>query len=187
MPNAKNATPTAPAVTKGVANLNKGATYTLPTNGQATGASIAAFIANNAAGSLANVTVQLTPFGRSLQLTPANFATNPSGMFSSKTNTRRHQLMCYLFGVQPSTIVANKRKAFKHMQLCTVGGKGASNNLGHIVAAVKASGGKAVTGNIASGNTLAMLLTGTNSLANKHAFYGKPLVQLTVTPAVAAK
>lgn len=183
----KTVTTTAPAVTKGVANLNKGATYTLPTNGQATGASIAAFIQNNAAGSLACVTVQPTAFAKSLGLTPANFKTNPCGMFSSKATTRCHQLMCYLFGVQPATIVANKRKAFKAMQLCTVGGKGASNNLGHIVAAVKASGGKAVTGTIANGNTLAMLLSGTNSLANKHAFYGKPLVQLTVTPTVTTK
>ena len=46
------------------------------------------------------------------------------------------------------------------MQLATVGGNGASNNLGHIAAAITASGGKIVTGNIASGNTLAMLLTG---------------------------
>ena len=187
MPTAKNATPTAQAVTKGVANLNKGATYTLPTNGQATGASIAAFIANNAAGSLANITVQLTPFGRSLQLTPANWVKHASGMFCTNTKTRGHQLMCYLFGVQVSTIAANKRKAYKAMQLATVGGKGASNNLGHIAAAVKASGGKVVTGNIASGNTLAMLLTGTNSVTNRHAFYGKPLVSLVVTPAVTTK
>ena len=171
-----------------IANLNSGAVYTLPSNGQATGASIANFIANNAAGSLANVTVQQTAFAKSLGITPANWVKHNSGMFCTNTQTRGHQLQCAMFGVQVSTINSNKSKAFKKMQLATVGGNGASNNLGHIAAAITASGGKIVTGNIASGNTLAMLLTGTNTVGNKkHAFYGKPLVQLVVTPAVKSK
>ena len=171
-----------------IANLNSGAVYTLPSNGQATGASIGDFIRDNAAGSLANVTVQPTPFAKSLNITPANWVKHNSGMFCTNTGTRGHQLQCALFGVQVSTISSNKSKAFKKMQLATVGGNGASNNLGHIASAITASGGKIVTGNIASGNTLAMLLTGTNTVGNKkHAFYGKPLVQLVVTPAVKTK
>ncbi len=170
-----------------IANLNSGAIYTLPTNGQATGASVGNFILNNAAGSLANVTVQPTAFAKSLGITPANWVKHSSGMFCTNTGTRGHQLQCALLGVQPSTITSNKRKAFKSMALATVGGNGASNNLGHIAAAITASGGKIVTGNITNGNTLCMLLTGTNTLAKKHAFYGKPLVQLVVTPAVKLK
>ena len=171
-----------------IANLNSGAVYTLPSNGQATGSSIADFIRDNAAGSLANVTVQPTPFAKSLNITPANWVKHNSGMFCTNTGTRGHQLQCALFGVQVSTISSNKSKAFKKMQLATVGGNGASNNLGHIASAITASGGKIVTGNIKTGNTLCMLLTGTNTVGNKkHAFYGKPLVQLVVTPAVKSK
>ena len=171
-----------------IANLNSGAVYTLPSNGQATGASIGDFIRDNAAGSLANVTVQPTPFAKSLNITPANWDKHNSGMFCTNTQTRGHQLQCALFGVQVSTITSNKSKSYKKMQLAKVGGNGASNNLGHIASAITASGGKIVTGNIASGNTLAMLLTGTNTVGNKkHAFYGKPLVQLVVTPAVKTK
>ena len=171
-----------------IANLNSGAVYTLPSNGQATGASVANYIANNAAGSLANVTVQLTAFAKSLGITPSNWVKHNSGMFCTNTGTRGHQLQCAMFGVQVSTISSNKSKAFKKMQLASVGGNGASNNLGHIAAAITASGGKIVTGNIANGNTLCMLLTGTNTVGNKkHAFYGKPLVQLVVTPAVKTK
>lgn len=171
-----------------IANLNSGAVYTLPTNGQATGASIASFIANNAAGSLANVTLQPTAFAKSLGITPSTWVKHNSGMFCTNTGTRGHQLQCALFGVQVSTISSNKSKAFKKMQLATVGGNGASNNLGHIASAITASGGKIVTGNIKTGNTLCMLLTGTNTVGNKkHAFYGKPLVQLVVTPAVKTK
>ena len=171
-----------------IANLNSGAVYTLPSNRQATGASIADFIRDNAAGSLANVTVQPTPFAKSLNITPANWVKHNSGMFCTNTQTRGHQLQCALFGVQVSTITSNKSKSYKKMQLAKVGGNGARNNLGHIASAITASGGKIVTGNIASGNTLAMLLTGTNTVGNKkHAFYGKPLVQLVVTPAVKTK
>lgn len=171
-----------------IANLNSGAVYTLPTNGQATGASIASFIANNAAGSPANVTLQPTAFAKSLGITPSTWVKHNSGMFCTNTGTRGHQLQCALFGVQVSTISSNKSKAFKKMQLATVGGNGASNNLGHIASAITASGGKIVTGNIKTGNTLCMLLTGTNTVGNKkHAFYGKPLVQLVVTPAVKTK
>ena len=171
-----------------IANLNSGAVYTLPSNRQATGASIADVIRDNAAGSLANVTVQPTPFAKSLNITPANWVKHNSGMFCTNTQTRGHQLQCALFGVQVSTITSNKSKSYKKMQLAKVGGNGASNNLGHIASAITASGGKIVTGNIASGNTLAMLLTGTNTVGNKkHAFYGKPLVQLVVTPAVKTK
>ena len=182
MPNA-----TKKVVTKGVANLNSGVIFTAPKSGIVTGEHIAKFVAENAAGSLANVTVQLTPFGRSLGITPASWVKHESGMFCTNTGTRGHQLRCYMFGVQPSTITSNKRKAFKVMQLATVGGANASFNLGHIANAVSASGGKVVTGNVANGNTLAMLLTGSNSLTNKHSFFGKPLVQLVVTPAVTAK
>jgi len=183
MQNTKKSVP----VVNGVANLNKGATYTLPNNGQANGASIATWLSNNAASSLANVTVQVTAFGKSLGITPVNWVKHASGMFCTNTGTRGHQLQCALFGVQASTISTNKRKAFKTMALATVGGNGASTNLGVIANAITASGGKIVTGNIASGNTLCMLLSGTNSITKKHAFFGKPLVQLVVTPTVTKK
>ena len=93
-----------------IANLNSGAVYTLPSNGQATGASIGDFIRDNAAGSLANVTVQPTPFAKSLNITPANWVKHNSGMFCTNTQTRGHQLQCALFGVQVSTITSNKSK-----------------------------------------------------------------------------
>ena len=183
---ANTTTKTVSAAVK-IANLNSGAVYTLPSNGIATGASISTWAANNAAGSLTNISVQLTAFGKSLNITPANWVKHPSGMFCTNTGTRGHQIQCCMLGVQPSTIVSNKRKAFKTMQLATVGGTGASINLGHIAAAITASGGKILTGNITNGNTLCMLLTGTNTLTKRHAFFGKPLVQLVVTPPVIKK
>ena len=73
------------------------------------------------------------------------------------------------------------------MNLATVGGKDASFNLGVIADAIKASGGKITTGNVKYGNTLCMLLSGSNSTGKKHAFFGKPLVELVVTPAVKIK
>ena len=45
-----------------IANLNPGAVYTLPKSGWATGSSILDFATNNAAGSLANITVRPTEF-----------------------------------------------------------------------------------------------------------------------------
>ena len=183
----KAAANTAKTVSTGIANLKVGAVYTLPSNGVATGASIANFVQNMAAGNPANVVVQPTAYFKSLGITTANWVKHASGMFCTNTGTRAHQLKCYLFGVQANTIAANKRKAFKTMQLATVGGNGASNNLGVIVKAIGATGGKYYTGTITNGNTLAMLLSGTNSVTNKHAFFGKPLVTLTVQPSVTKK
>ena len=187
MQNSKNTVKASTVKTAGIANLNAGAIYTAPTSGWCTGASVAEFAAKHAAGSLANIIVQPTAYFISLGITPANWVKHASGMFCTNTGTRGHQLQCYLQGVQASTIATNKRKAFKTMQLATIGGNGASNNLGVIAKAVTASGGKIITGNIASGNTLCMLLSGTNSATKKHAFFGKPLVQLVVKPAVTIK
>ena len=174
------------AVTAGIANLNPGAVYVGSAAHPTTGAVIGGWALANAAGSLANVMVQVTPYFKALGITAANWGTQAKlqGMFAAGTGIRAHQLRCALFGVQVKTIVANKSKAIKRAVLCSVGGNGASHSLAHIAAAISATGGKVVTGNIPSGNTLAMLLTGTNSLNRPHAFCGKPLVQLVVKPTV---
>ena len=173
-------------ITAGIANLNPGAIYVGSAAQPATGAIIGAWLAANANGSLANVMVQATPFFKALGITAANWRPHAKlqGMFAANTDIRAHQFKCALFGVQPKTIVANKSKAFEKATLCSVGGNGASHSLAHIAAAISATGGKVVTGTIPSGNTLAMLLTGTNSLNRPHAFCGKPLVQLVVKPTV---
>ena len=173
--------------TSGIANLNSGAVYSVPSSGLANGKSLDDFVNSNAAGSLANVTVQPTDFFKSLGINPSNWVKHESGMFCTNTGTRGHQMQCALFGVQPSTVASNKSKAFKKMALATVGGKNPSFNLGVIAQAIKASGGKILTGNVEGGNTLCMLLSGTNSIKNKHAFFGKPLIELVVTPVVKTK
>ncbi len=170
-----------------IANLNPGAVYTLPKSGWATGSSVLDFATNNAAGSLANITVRPTEFFNSLGINPSNWVKHESGMFCTNTGTRGHQLQCPVFGVQKSTIATNKSKAYKKMDLATVGGKDASFNLGVIATAIKASGGKITTGNVKTGNTLCMLLSGSNTIHKKHAFFGKPLVELVVTPVVKIK
>jgi hypothetical protein len=174
------------AITTGIANLNSGAIYVGSTAAPASGATIATWLTNNAAGNMANVMVQVTPYFKSLGITAVNWVQHAKlqGMFAAGTGIRAHQLQCGLFGVQPKTIVSNKSKAIKKATLCKVGGSGASHSLAHIAQAIGATGGKIVTGNITNGNTLAMLLTGTNSLTRPHAFFGKPLVQLVVKPTV---
>jgi len=176
-------------ITAGIANLNPGAIYVGSAAQPATGAIIGAWLAANANGSLANVMVQATPFFKALGITAANWRPHAKlqGMFAANTDIRAHQFKCALFGVQPKTIVANKSKAFEKATLCSVGGNGASHSLAHITDGIGATGGKVVTGTICGktgGNTLAMLLTGTNSVTRPHAFMGKPLVQLVVKPTV---
>jgi len=173
-------------VTKGITNLTVGAVYVGTTAQPASGATILSWVNANAIGNVANIIVQPTPYFKSLGITAVNWVQHAKlqGMFAAGTGIRAHQLQCALFGVQPKTIVSNKSKAIKKATLCSVGGSGASHSLAHIAAAISATGGKIVTGTITNGNTLAMLLTGTNSLTRPHAFYGKPLVQLVVKPTV---
>ena len=172
-----------------MANYTAGKTYTLPANGAACGNSINKYIQQYAAGSMANVVVAPTPYFTALGITAANWPTQAklAGMFAANTGIRAHQLKCGTCGVHTGSIVTNKSKAIKKATLCNVGGAGASFNLAHIANAIKATGGKITTGNITTGNTLAMLLTGTNSLTKRHAFYGNPLITLTVKPLLKTK
>ena len=195
------------AVTTGIANLNSGAIYTLPSNGLATGASVGAFALANSANKNSQIAVVITPFGKGLikGLTipstglNGNAAINAymlafnnlnNGMFGVKSTVRLYQFLCYMLGVVPNSSKANKGKAWASMQaasaLATIGGSNASSNLGHIAQAVVHTGGKAPTAsNIANGNTLCMLLSGTNTAKSpQHAFFKQPLVQLVVKPTV---
>ena len=102
-------------VTAGIANLNSGAIYVGSTATPASGATIATWLPNNAAGYMANVMVQVTPYFKTLGITAVNWVQHAKlqGMFAAGTGIRAHQLQCGLFGVQPKTIVSNKSKAIK--------------------------------------------------------------------------
>lgn len=170
-----------------LANPQSGAIFTPPENWFVTGEHIAKFVKEKAAGSLAAVTVRPTQYFLDLGITPQNWAGHSSGMFATKTTTRSHELRCCLFGVVEKTIVTNpKSKAFNQMLLCKVGTKDASFKLSVIDKAVGAVGGKTQSGELTD-NTLAMLLSGTNSTKRPHNFWKHPLVELVVTPNIKLK
>jgi len=173
-------------------NLTDGATLNFATNGNklVSGSCVAKFVKDNAADSQANVVVETTPLFDSLGITAENWANTAktAGMFAANTGIRANQLRCWAFGVQlpKDGIPSNKSKAFNKLKWEPVaGGKTASSRLNHINVAIKATGGKVAesTALIGDGNTLLMLLNGTNTLKDRSKFfYGKSLVQLVVKP-----
>jgi hypothetical protein len=173
-------------------NLTDGATLNFATNGNklVSGSCVAKFVKDNAADLQANVVVETTPLFDSLGITAENWANTAkiAGMFAASTTTRANQLRCWLFGVQlpKDGIPSNKSKAFDKLKWEPVaGGKTASRRLNHINVAIKATGGKVAesTALIGEGNTLLMLLNGTNTTKDRSKFfYGKSLVQLVVKP-----
>lgn len=173
-------------------NLTDGATLNFATNGNklVSGSCVAKFIAEKAADNAANVVVETTPFFDSLSITADNWATaaKTAGMFAANTGIRANQLRCWAFGIQlpKDGIPSNKSKAFNKLKWEPVaGGNSASRRLNHLNVAVAATGGKVAgsTATIERGNTLLMLLNGTNTLKDRSKFfYGKSLVQLVVKP-----
>jgi hypothetical protein len=173
-------------------NLTDGATLNFATNGNklVSGSCVAKFIAEKAADNAANVVVETTPFFDSLSITADNWATaaKTAGMFAANTGIRANQLRCWAFGIQlpKDGIPSNKSKAFNKLKWEPVaGGKTASSRLNHLNVAIAATGGKVAgsTATIERGNTLLMLLNGTNTLKDRSKFfYGKSLVQLVVKP-----
>lgn len=195
------------AVTAGIANLNSGAIYTLPASGLANGESVAKFAADNSSDKLSQIAVTLSPFGKGLikglPIPSSGLSGNAAiiaymqafknlnnGMFAVGTTVRCYQFLCYMLGVVPNSSKNNKSYKWENLlaakALGTLGGSNASLNLGHISQVVKHTGGKAPTvSNIADGNTLCMLLSGTNTAKSpQHAFFKKPIVQLVVKPTV---
>jgi len=192
------------AITAGIANLNSNAIYTLPASGLANGANIATYATNNCNNKLSQIAVVITPFGKGLIKglpVPANglsgnaainaymlaFKNLNNGMFAVGSTVRCYQFLCYMLGVVPNSSKNNKSKKWANLQaanaLGTLGGNNASSSLGHIGTVVGHTGGKVTSGNIANGNTLAMLLSGTNTIKSpQHAFFKKPIVQLVVKP-----
>ena len=192
------------AITAGIANLNSNTIYTLPASGLANGANIAKYAENNSNGKLSQIAVTLTPFGKGLIKglpIPTNglsgntaiiaymqaFKNLNNGMFSVGTTVRCYQLLCYMLGVVPNSSKSIKGNKWDNLlaanALGTLGGNNASSSLGHIGAVVGHTGGKVTGGTIGNGNTLAMLLSGTNSIKSpQHAFFKKPIVQLVVKP-----
>ena len=173
-------------------NLTDGATLNFAANGNklVSGSCVAKFIKDNAADNAANVVVETTPFFDSLSITAENWVNTAktAGMFAANTGIRANQLRCWAFGVQlpKDGIPANKSKAFNKLKWAPVaGGKNASTRLNHINVAIAATGGKVAgsTATIERGNTLLMLLNGTNTIKDRSKyFYGKSLVQLVVKP-----
>tara|TARA_R100000781_G_scaffold107771_1_gene72106 strand:+ start:1643 stop:2269 length:627 start_codon:yes stop_codon:yes gene_type:complete len=188
-----------------IANVANGAIYTLPTNKQATGASVDTFCDKHAANQLSSVTVQLTELGKSLLAelpVPANGLTGyaaitgyinslkalNNGMFCTGCGMRIYQLLCFMLGVVPNSSKTSKGKKFEELHHATLGGKDATFALNHLEQVIRHAGGKVLKSDIKNGNTLCMLLSGTNTVGNnKHAFFGRPLVQLTVTPPLKSK
>ena len=206
---------TAKTVSKGVANVNL-VTFNAPAHGWVSGGCIQTWLTNNAANNASSVIVQPTTLGTSFINNlpiPANglnsnaaiskymqqlHAAN-NGFFCTGTTVRLYQLLCCLLGVVPNTgkrggicpKTGKKGNSWQALQnsksLATLGGSNASRQLGHIVNAIKNTGGIPLSGTVAGGNTLAMLLTGSNSQPKKHALFGKPLVTLSVSGTVNSK
>ena len=192
------------AITAGIANLNSNTVFTLPPSGLANGANIATYATNNSNGKLSQIAVTLTPFGKGLIKglpIPANglsgnaaiiaymqaFKNLNNGMFAVGTTVRCYQFLCYMLGVVPNSSKRIKGNKWANLlaanALATLGGTNASSSLGHIGTAVGHTGGKVTGGTIGNGNTLAMLLSGTNPIKSPQpAFFKKPIVQLVVKP-----
>jgi hypothetical protein len=217
MQNAKNkqAANTVKTVSNGVANVNL-VTFNAPASGWVTGSGTQTWVTNNAANNASSVIVQPTALGTSfissLPIPTSGLNTNAAiskymqqlhaannGFFCTNTTVRLYQLLCCMLGVVPNTgkrggihpTTGKKGYGWQALQnsnsLATLGGSNASRQLGHIVNAIKNTGGIPLTGTIAGGNTLAMLLTGSNSQPKKHALFGKPLVTLSVSGTVNSK
>ena len=193
------------AITAGIANLNSNAIFTLPASGLATGTCIATYAKNNCNSNLSQIAVTLTPFGKGLIKglpVPASglsgnaaiiaymqaFKNLNNGMFAVGTTVRCYQFLCYMLGVVPNSSKRIKGNKWANLlaanALGTLGGNNATSNLGHIAQVVGHTGGKAPSAsNIKNGNTLCMLLSGTNTAKSpQHAFFKKPIVQLVVKP-----
>jgi hypothetical protein len=206
---------TVKTVSNGVANVNL-VTFNAPASGWVTGSCTQAWVTNNAANNASSVIVQPTTLGNSfissLPIPASGLNSNAAiskymqqlhaannGFFCTNTTVRLYQLLCCMLGVVPNTgkkggicpKTGKKGNSWLALQnsksLATLGGSNASRQLGHIVNAIKNTGGIPLTGTIAGGNTLAMLLSGSNSQPKKHALFGKPLVTLSVSGTVNSK